>query len=166
MLMGAGGSQNNRPRNVKLSIGVDNRTNTLVVSSSDQLFREIESLVHSLDDSALEAKRTVRVHTLTKGSAELVETALKPLLGKVSVSSTGRNRPRSEGPPASPSAEAPSGGGSGRSGGDDAARAFIQQRMMERMLQGGGEGRGFGFGRGGFGGNGDSRGGRRGGRGD
>jgi type II secretory pathway component GspD/PulD (secretin) len=131
MLMGSGGRQNNRSPNAKLSIGVDGRTNTLIVSSSDQLFREIESLVESLDQSAQEARRTVRVHTLAQGSAELVETALQPLLGKVSVSSTGGHRSRSE----RLSAEGASGKDSGRS--DDSARAFFQQRMLERMMDGG-----------------------------
>jgi type II secretory pathway component GspD/PulD (secretin) len=135
MLMGGRGGQNDRSPNVKLSIGVDSRTNTLIVSSSDQLFREIESLVESLDQSAQEAKRTVRVHTVTQGSVELVETALKPLLGKVSISSTGSNRSRSERSSAAPE-EAASGKGTERSS-DDSARALFEQRMMERMVDGG-----------------------------
>ena len=37
---------------------MDRRTNTLIVSANDQLFRQVESLVHALDASAHEANRT------------------------------------------------------------------------------------------------------------
>jgi hypothetical protein len=154
MLMGGGANQSNR-KGPQLSIGVDTRTNTLVVSSSEQLFRQVEELVQSLDDSALEAKRTVRVVTLKNATPDLVESALTPLLGKVKVSTTGsrpRNSDRPQGPPQ---------GGPGGGGGGDPMRAIFEQRIRERMMQGGNP---FGGGMGGFGGNND--GGRgRGGRG-
>lgn len=149
MLMGGGGNQNTKQRGVQLTIGVDRRTSTLIVSASDQLFRQIEDLVQSLDDSAQEARRTVRVESIRTGSSELVETALKPLLGKVSVSSTGRAAPTNG------STGGPPPGVGGSSGSDDSRRAFFQQMMMERMMQGGG---GSSFGRGG---NGTDGGGRR-----
>ncbi|MGQ0634324.1 MAG: secretin N-terminal domain-containing protein [Planctomycetaceae bacterium] len=127
MLMG--GSQNNQQANIQLSIGVDTRTNTLVVSASDQLFRQVEELVKSLDASALEANRTVRVVTLQNSSAELVQGALKPLLGKVNVSTTEsspRSRDRSNTSRGNANTNMPAFGGD--------PNAF----MMMRMMQGGG----------------------------
>lgn len=96
-----GGGGNNRGA-VKMSIGVDARANTLVVSASDALFRQVKDLVEELDDQALESKQTVRVVNLKYASSELLETALQPLLGKVSVGTTGR-----------PQTPAPGGGGGG-----------------------------------------------------
>lgn len=161
MLMGAGANNNNR-KGPQLSIGVDARTNTLIVSSSEQLYRQIEALVQSLDESALEAKRTVRVVSLKNATPDLVESALTPLLGKVRVSTTG-SRPRNndrQGPPQ---------GGSQQQGNIDQMRAFMGARMMQQgggFPFGGGGGGGFPFGGGGNNnGGGRGRGGDGGGRG-
>ena len=142
MLMGGANNQNNR-KGPQLSIGVDTRTNTLIVSSSEQLFRQIETLVQSLDESALEAKRTVRVVSLKNATPDLVESALTPLLGKVRVSTTG-SRPRNErqGPP--------QGGSQPQQGNIDQMRAFMEQQQRMRAFQGGSPfGGGFPFGGGG-----------------
>jgi hypothetical protein len=157
MIMGAGANQTNR-KGPQLSIGVDARTNTLVVSSSEQLYRQIEALVQSLDESALEAKRTVRVVSLKNATPDLVESALTPLLGKVRVSTTG-SRPRNNDRQGQPQ------GGQPPQGNIDAMRAF---EMRARMMQGGfpfGGGGGGGLPFGGGGGNNDGGGRGRGGNG-
>ncbi|MFN0056267.1 MAG: secretin N-terminal domain-containing protein [Planctomycetales bacterium] len=162
MLMGAGGNQNGKQKGVLLSIGVDTRTSTLIVSASEQLHREIEALVEALDDAALEAKRTVRVARVSSASAQLIQDSLKPLLGKVKVSSTSSgnaNRPNQ------PPQGGPGGGGMpfAPGGGNNP----MQGLMMQRMMQGGGMQ--FGapggnpFGGGNFGGRGGNFGGGRGG---
>ncbi|MSR60058.1 MAG: hypothetical protein EXS05_20870, partial [Planctomycetaceae bacterium] len=89
MLMGGGGAPQGKQKGVLLSIGIDVRTSTLVVSASDQLFREVETLVKSLDRSAYEQRKTVRVMSVSSAGSQLVQEALRPLLGKVRVSSTG-----------------------------------------------------------------------------
>lgn len=60
MLMGGGGSSRGgssrggqqQARSIKLTLSTDARTNTLIISSSESLFRQIESLVQAIDDDA------------------------------------------------------------------------------------------------------------------
>ncbi|MCX7420630.1 MAG: hypothetical protein NT013_13980 [Planctomycetia bacterium] len=165
MLMGQGGgsNRNNRggqqpQRTIKLTLGVDTRTNTLIVSASESLFRQIEALVISLDDAARDAKRTVRVVDLGGANPALVQQTLGAMYSKVKVSSSGKSKSSgtssSSGSSSSPSAPPSFGAspflpfgvsnGSSNSGGSssDAARSFFQQRMRERMGgSGGGPGR-------------------------
>lgn len=84
-----GGAPQGKQKGVLLSIGVDMRTSTLIVSAADPLFREVETLVKSLDQSAYEARKTVRVMQVSSAGSQLVQEALRPLLGKVRVSTTG-----------------------------------------------------------------------------
>lgn len=141
MIMGgamAQSSGNRQQRGIQMTIGVDDRTNTLVVSASDSLFKQVETLVAALDESALEARRTVKVVSLKNANSSTVQSALSGLLGKVKVSSTGTSsdRSRSTGSDGRP----PFNGGPPFGGGNDQTRAFFQQRMMEGMMRGGGQG--------------------------
>jgi type II secretory pathway component GspD/PulD (secretin) len=142
MFMGGGQQQQNgarTPRAVQLSIGVDTRTNTLIVSASDPLFRQVESLVKSLDESASQARRTVKVVSLQNANSSVVQQTLGSLLGKVRT-----NAPRSGGPEkqgATTPAAAPATTTEAATPEVDPTAQFMQQRMMQRMMQGGGGGR-------------------------
>lgn len=180
MAAGGGGGDAKAKRGIRLTIGVDDRTNSIVVSADEQLFRQVEALVKNLDQAALDAKRTIRVINVNSANSLIVQQALGSLLGKVKVSTTGSG-PQSMGPPPEQpssgdsqqrgSRSRGSRGDSGGGGGDDAQRA-IEQQLRQRFLQGAGlvpptsggdrgeRGR-DGSGRGGFGGGGFG-GGRRG----
>ena len=72
-----GGGQNNRADQVnRISIGVDNHTNTLVVAAVDPLFEEVKQLVGELDEANAELHETVQVIPLHRTSAEAVQRAL------------------------------------------------------------------------------------------
>jgi type II secretory pathway component GspD/PulD (secretin) len=134
MLMGGAAGGRGQQR-VQMSIGVDTRTNTLVVSANDSLFRQVETLVESLDQSAYEAKRTVRVVELS--NATVVTQALSSLLGKVKVSTTGSSS-RSSG--SSSGGPPPFGGFGGSPFGSSGGSSDDFRRMMEfrsRMMGGG-----------------------------
>lgn len=148
MLMGGNSNdqKNRRKPAIELTIGVDTRTNQLIVSANDTLFRQIENLVATLDQSAFEAKRTVRVVRLDHADSTVVQQAVTSLLPKVHVSSGGGNR--SEKSKTSSGSDSKNGSGgqsspsSDRGGNDaDAMRQYFEQRMRERM-QGGDSGRG------------------------
>ncbi|QDT63622.1 secretin N-terminal domain-containing protein [Calycomorphotria hydatis] len=143
----------------RVTIGVDTQTSQIIVSANDATYNEIKRLVETLDESAREANRTVRVMSVSKENSLLIQQALGSVIPKVRVSTTGT-------PPATGSSSAaPS---SNSSNNDDAAaqqmRDAFRQRMMERFREsGGGPPGGFGGGPpGGFGGEG-FRGGDRGG---
>lgn len=168
MMMGgmAGGANQKAPK-VQMTLAVDERANTLIVSSSESLFKQVESMVKTIDLAAKEAKATVRVVPLTNTNGAVISQALGALVPKVKVvstsgisssGSTGGSRPSSSsgsGPTITPP--------SGDSGGDP-IRAMFEQRIRERMMEGGGGGFRGGFPGGGFpGGEGGFRGFGRGG---
>lgn len=147
MLMGGQmGGQGGRAPRVQMTIGVDERTSTLIVSASDSLFKQVQALVRSLDAAAFEAKKTIRVVPLERTSSALVTQALGALVGNVKVSSTstptsssssrssdssrsGFGSPSSFGAPTTfPSPGSDSGG--------DFFRQMMEQRMRERMMGG------------------------------
>lgn len=144
-----------------LTLAVDTRTNQLIVSANDALFREIELLVRNIDAAAEEARRTVQVVSLQNTNSSAVQNALTSLIPKVKInvsSSSTRTSSSSSNDNNSRSSD------NNRPSGDD-MRRFFEQRMRERMQQGGGGDRGGDRGRGGFGGDRGGRGGDRGGRG-
>ena len=145
MLMGGGRGKNdaNQKPKTQLAISVDKRTNQIVVWGDDLLFKEIESLAHSLDDSAQEAKRTVRVLSLQNTNSSVVTSALGQLMPKVKVSTSG---PRvssnaNSGNGASPSTSTSGGNASGsaqQQNQDQQMRDLFRQRMMQGGSNGGG----------------------------
>lgn len=163
MAAGGGGGDAKQKRGIRLTLGVDRRTNSIVVSADESLFRQVEALVKKLDQAALEANRTIRVVTVNQANSHLVQQALGSLMGKVRVSTTGGGSAAPV-PVEQPAAQesAASGqrarGSRGATSGDDPQRA-LEQQMRERFLQGAGllppqsgGGRGGGNGGGGFGG--------------
>lgn len=66
---------------VKLSIGVDARTNSVIVAAPEPLFEEVRSLVLALDQAASEENQTVQVMTLRNSNPETVRAALGTILG-------------------------------------------------------------------------------------
>ncbi|MFM9966138.1 MAG: secretin N-terminal domain-containing protein, partial [Planctomycetaceae bacterium] len=100
MLMGGGGGSSRSgssrggqqpARSIKLTLSVDARTNTLIVSSSESLFRQIEALVQAVDDDARAANRTVRVVDIKGNNSAAVQTALSAMYSKIKVGSANRS---------------------------------------------------------------------------
>jgi hypothetical protein len=124
----------------------------------------VESLVLALDQSANQARRTMRVVSLHNANSAVVQQTLGSLMTKVRASAprTVRTSATGNGPAygtAAPTAQTPA--PAADSSDVDPTAQFFQQQMMRRMFQGGG-GIG-GQGGGGFGGPGGGRGGRGGG---
>ena len=78
---GGQGGQTRRDDANRISIGVDTRTNNLVVAATDPVFEEVKQLVHELDAAAASQNETVRVVTLHGASATAVEKALTAFAG-------------------------------------------------------------------------------------
>lgn len=98
MFMGGGSSRGGSSRGgqqqvraIKLTLSTDARTNTLIISSSDSLFRQIESLVQAIDEDARAANRTVRVVDIKGSNSAAVQTALSAMYSKIKVGSAGRS---------------------------------------------------------------------------
>lgn len=78
---GGGGSRGGAAEPQKMSIGVDTRTNSLVVSASQPLFDEVEQLVRTLDQATQSTAQATRVVTLKRTSPQSVQQALSAMMG-------------------------------------------------------------------------------------
>lgn len=85
MLSGRGRGSNSRQQNrgeeAKMTIAVDNKSNSLIVSAPDYLFNEVKQLVEQLDVVAVDPEQTVRVVALKRASATVVQQQLTSRLG-------------------------------------------------------------------------------------
>ncbi|MEM6799541.1 MAG: secretin N-terminal domain-containing protein, partial [Planctomycetota bacterium] len=158
---GGGGGNDQEPS--KMSIGVDTRSNSLVVRAPDPLFDQVKELVQQLDREGVGTPQSTRIVSLQHTNALALREALSSLLGEGVVTSTpgaanGTNEKAKN-----------SGGNSNRQQQDNGAatREMMQRiemfrRMRDNLQRGGGGGRSGGRGPGGEGG---GRGGPGGGRG-
>ncbi|MCI0358388.1 MAG: hypothetical protein L0211_07895, partial [Planctomycetaceae bacterium] len=81
---GRGGSnsrQQSRGEEAKMTIAVDAKSNSLIVSAPDYLFNEVKQLVEQLDVVAVDPEQTVRVVALKRASASVVQQQLTSRLG-------------------------------------------------------------------------------------
>jgi len=81
---GPGGPGRNQPTEEvqRMSIGVDVRTNSLIISAPERLLNEVRQLVEQLDQkAATDSEETTQVVTLQRASPESVRAALSALLG-------------------------------------------------------------------------------------
>lgn len=144
---GGGDDRESRGEQQKMTIGVDARSNSLIVTAPEPLFRQVELLVQQIDQPGSMDSDIVSVVPVKKADPEVLQKTLKTLMtGSTTGSSSGRS---------SAGASQPSSGGP--------SPDEIRQRIeFFRNLQGGGGGPPGGFGGRSFGGR-DS--GGRGGRG-
>jgi type II secretory pathway component GspD/PulD (secretin) len=65
----------------RLAVGVDTKSNHIIVSCSEPLFREIEELVRSLDQAAVANQQAVRIVAVRSGTPSQLKAALLGLQG-------------------------------------------------------------------------------------
>ncbi|MDP6466342.1 MAG: secretin N-terminal domain-containing protein, partial [Pirellulaceae bacterium] len=132
---GGRGGQNPEAKSeiAKMALGVDPRSNSLVVAAPEPLFKEVEELVAQLDRQGVDSEEGMKVLSMKGASAEMIASALASITGgEVTSSSTGGSTSRSGGSPTP-----------GASGGPTAATsADAIRRRIEffRSLGGGGRG--------------------------
>ncbi|HTN73855.1 MAG TPA: secretin N-terminal domain-containing protein, partial [Pirellulaceae bacterium] len=78
---GAGGQQKQRGEEQKMTISVDKRSNSLIVSAPDPLFQEVKALVAQIDLAGSDTGEVSRVITLKKANPETVQRALASVVG-------------------------------------------------------------------------------------
>ncbi len=97
-----GNNQKQRGELPKMTVVVDNRSNAVIVTAPEQLFRQVEALVAEVDRPIPESTEQVQVVTLKTTDAELVRQALSNILGSAESSSTGSSSQRSASSTATP----------------------------------------------------------------
>jgi type II secretory pathway component GspD/PulD (secretin) len=95
MRMIRGNGQNLDQQLQKMSIGIDQRSNSLVVRAPDPLFEEVKALVAQLDQEDLATPETTRVVSLKYSNSAAVQKALSSMLGDgATVSGDASTQPR------------------------------------------------------------------------
>ena len=82
----------------KMSVGVDTRTNSLVVVAPDNLFEEVKDLVEQLDQAAIKTSESVRVVTLHRANPATVRQALSAITGNMAQSGASATQPGGHAP--------------------------------------------------------------------
>ncbi|MEX2091622.1 MAG: hypothetical protein WD971_03045, partial [Pirellulales bacterium] len=110
----------------KMSIGVDQRSNSLLVRAPDPLFEEVKALVAELDQTDLTSPEITRVVSLKHTNSSAVQKALVSVLGDQAQTST-----TSSGGQVPPPWEQ----GRGRGNDDDNGPARQARRQMRRQME-------------------------------
>lgn len=164
---GSGGNDSRRQaeETQKMSIGIDTRTNSLVVTAPEPLFNEVKSLVAQLDQEQPAGNETMRIVTLKNASPAAVQQALTQIVGPENLKGS---KPATLGAGTSSGSISTATQRSNRTMNAQPQQQFGGQgntgfdaRAMQQLMQGGGGGRGN---RGGGGGGSGFGGGGRGGR--
>ncbi|VTS06166.1 secretin N-terminal domain-containing protein [Tuwongella immobilis] len=91
---GRGGQQQPAPAPTKasatLNIGVDDRSNSLVIACTPPMFEDVKALIDQLEQSAQSATRTVKVVPITGVDPLLVQQAIDAIQGRRTTPSTSR----------------------------------------------------------------------------
>ena len=80
---------NGNARDVALSIGVDDRTNSIILACSEKLFTDVKKLVDHLDDQARDATKTIKVVPLVGLDPALAQQAIDAIQGRPTTPATG-----------------------------------------------------------------------------
>src|SRR5262249_26208418 len=78
---------NGNPRGVSLSVGVDDRTNSLVVNCNEAMYQDVKKLIDQLELAAKDSSRTVRVVQLRNVDPMQVQRAIDAIQGRNSQTS-------------------------------------------------------------------------------
>jgi len=132
---GRGSSKSKSQREqVKMTIGIDRRSNSLVVSAPEALFRQVEELVVQLDQAGTEADQTTQVITLKRADPQVVQQALQSLVGQ-SVRTSTPSRTGTKTGSQSGSRTPSKSNGSQSSSAQQRAEAIRRMQMFQQMRQ-------------------------------
>lgn len=73
---------NGNPRSVDLSIGVDDRSNSLIVMCSKPMYADVKIIAEKLDEAAQNSTRTIKVVSLKGVDPVLVQQAIEAIQGR------------------------------------------------------------------------------------
>jgi type II secretion system protein D len=94
-LPGVRGGSGSRSRSPAMSVDIDPRSNSLVVSAPDTVLEDVEELVQGLEEAAGDSKKSYRVIPVENASPNDVRRALETLLDRQLSSSPGAGSSRS-----------------------------------------------------------------------
>ncbi len=88
---GRGGTET-KSEEAKMTITVDNRSNSLIVTAPEPLYEQVKELVALIDQGSPELDESIQIVSLKKSNPETVQRALAAIMGTTTSSQTGSNR--------------------------------------------------------------------------
>jgi hypothetical protein len=127
-----------------MTVGVDTRSNSIVVAAAEPLFQEVRLLVEQLDQAGAEEAETMRVVTLKSASPELVQRAITSITGGKVTTNTSTTTQNSSNSRTSNTGGSRSSGGNSSGNSQPSSQEFqdqVRQRieMFNQMQRGGGD---------------------------
>lgn len=86
-MLGASGN-NQESTVVRMTLGVDRQTSSLVISSSQEIFDDVKELVETLDKNAMSANRRIQVVRLRSADPATIQESLTSLFPRITTSAT------------------------------------------------------------------------------
>jgi type II secretory pathway component GspD/PulD (secretin) len=129
---GGGGSNEVKGEPAKMTIGVDASSNSLIIAAPEPMFKEVEELVMALDQAGTQTQESIEVRTLHLANPDVVNTALRAILGE-NVSTSGSSG-------GSSSSSASSRGGTPAPSAANLEAIRQRMEMFNRMRSGGSSG--------------------------
>src|SRR5262249_42087184 len=80
---------NGNAKGVSLSLGIDNKTNSLIVACPTSMYTDIKKLVEQMEVAAADTKQTVKIVHLTGIDPSLIQQALDAIQGRVTPTRSG-----------------------------------------------------------------------------
>src|SRR5262249_22478096 len=72
---------NGNPRGVTLSVGIDDRTNSIVLACSEAMYQDVKRLIEQLETAAKDATRTIKVIDVKGIDPSVVQQAIEAIQG-------------------------------------------------------------------------------------
>jgi hypothetical protein len=113
-----------------MTVGVDTRSNSIVIAAPEPLFQEVRLLVEQLDQAGAEEAETMRVVTLKSASPELVQRAIVSITGGKVTTNTSTN-----GQSSSTSRSSDSRSSRSRGSSNDSSRQPTPEQFQEQVRQ-------------------------------
>ncbi len=135
---GGGGGETQEPE--KMTIGVDERSNSLVVRASDPLFQQVEALVRELDEQQRDSSKSTKIVSVKNANIDAVKQALQGVFGSdaITTSSSNTSSRSSTNNNNSSSSSSNNPEDTRRALEDTQRRIEFMRQLQERMQQGGG----------------------------
>jgi type II secretory pathway component GspD/PulD (secretin) len=81
--------QNGQAKGVTLSVGTDERTNSLIISCPDRMYKDIQKLVEMLEKAAAKTTQTVKVVSIKGIDPKVIQQALDAIQGRSTTNGNG-----------------------------------------------------------------------------
>jgi len=137
---GRGRSSRDRSRTEQqqMTVGVDERSNSVVVSAPEPLLKQVEQLVFALDRAGDESDETMQVVTINRADPRVIQSALQSIVGVSPRTGSAGQRGSGARPSSARGGPTPGAGGPSAASAQQAREQWMRRMQMFNAMQRGG----------------------------